>query len=95
MPDQPPWKIDVKTLSTNEIVKLLRQLDGSKHKEVILDLRRELVKRARDEGASDETIIRTLTRSVPRGSSLNAVAKEWASVLGLTEEEFKRIANAK
>jgi hypothetical protein len=54
MPKDPSWKIDVKSLSTKEIVELLRQLDESKYKEVILDLRRELVKHARDEGASDE-----------------------------------------
>jgi hypothetical protein len=95
MPKDPTWKIDVKSLSAQEIVKLLRQLHESKYKEVILDLRRELVKRARDEGASDETIIRTLTQGVPRGLGLDAVAKEWASVLGLSVKEFKRIANAK
>lgn len=89
------WKIDVKSLDAKEIVKLLRQLDESKYKEVILDLRRELVQRARDEGAGDEVIIRTLTRAVPRGLGLEAVAKEWAEVLGLSVKEFKRIANAK
>jgi len=95
MPDKPAWTIAVTSLSTTEIVKLLRQLNESEYKEVILDLRRELVKRARDEGASDETIIRTLTRSVQRGLPLNAVSKEWASILGLSEKEFKRIANVK
>ncbi|MBI4490129.1 MAG: hypothetical protein HY694_13685 [Deltaproteobacteria bacterium] len=95
MAKDPGWKIDVKSLSTTEIVKLLRQLDQSEYKEVILDLRRELVKRTRDEGASDETIIRTLTRGAPRGLGLDAVAKEWASVSGLSVKEFKRIANVK
>ena len=95
MPQDPSWKIDVRSLSTKEIVKLLRQLDESAYKEVILDLRRELVRRARDEGAGDEVIIRTLTRAVPRGLGLDAVAKEWAEVLGLSVKEFKRIANAK
>ena len=95
MPQDPSWKIDVRSLSTKEIVKLLRQLDESAYKEVILDLRHELVRRARDEGAADEVIIRTLTRAVPRGLGLDAVAKEWAEVLGLSVKEFKRIANAK
>lgn len=95
MPKEPSWKIDVKSLSTKEIVKLLRQLGESKYKEIILDLRRELVKRAREEGASDEAIVKTLTRAVPRGLGLDAVAKEWADVLGLSVKEFKRIANAK
>ena len=38
MPKDPSWKIDVKSLSTKEIVNLLRQLDQSQHTEVILDL---------------------------------------------------------
>ena len=50
---------------------------------------------ARDEGASDEAIIRTLTRGVPRGLGLDEVAKQWAAVLGLSVKEFKRIANVK
>ena len=95
MPEVPTWKIDIKSLSTNEIVNLLGQLNESKFKEVAIDLRRELVQRARDEGANDETIIRTLTRGVPRGTKLDTVAKEWAGVLGLSVTEFKRIANVK
>ena len=95
MPRQSPWNIEVESLSLRQIVDLLKQLNKSKYKEVILDLRRELVKRARDEGANDETIVRTLTRGVPRGAKLDAVAKEWAGVLGLSVKEFKRIANVK
>jgi DNA repair exonuclease SbcCD ATPase subunit len=95
MPEAPTWKIDIKSLSTNEIVRLLGQLNESKFKEVTIDLRRELIQRARDEGTTDETIVRTLTRGVARGAKLDAVAKEWASVLGLSVKEFKRIANVK
>ena len=95
MPDQSPWNVDVGTLSTNEIVKLIAELKESKYEEITLRLRRELVKRARDEGATDETIIRTLTRGVSRGLKLDAVAKEWATVLGKSVKEFKRIANVR
>jgi hypothetical protein len=95
MPDQPPWDIDISNLSTSEIVNLLRELNGSKYSDTIRELRQELVRRARTEGASDEVIIRTLTRGVARGSNLDAVAKEWASTLGLSVKEFKRIANVK
>ena len=95
MPNAPDWKVDVKGLSVSGIVTLLRQLDGSKYRNAILELRQELVRRARAEGASDEVIIRTLTRGVARGLNLNAVAKEWASTLGLSVKEFKRIANVK
>ena len=95
MPEDSSWKIDVKSLSTNEIVKFLGQLNESKFKEVAIDLRRELVQRARDEGANDVSIVRTLTRGVPRGTKLDTVAKEWAGVLGLSVTEFKRITNVK
>jgi len=95
MPDTPDWKIDVKGLSVSEIVSLLRQLDGSKYRNTILELRQELVRRARAEGASDDVIIRTLARGVARGLNLDAVAKQWASTLGLSVREFKRIANVK
>lgn len=95
MPDQLPWNVDVNSLSTAEIVELLKQLSGSRYREVNLELRAKLIKRARLEGASDETIIRNLTRAVPRGLKLNAVANEWASALGLSVKEFKRIANVK
>lgn len=36
MPQEPSWKIDVKSLSTKEIVRLLRQLDESEYKEVLM-----------------------------------------------------------
>jgi hypothetical protein len=95
MLDAPDWKIDVKGLSVSEIVTLLRQLDGSKYSNSILELRQELVRRARAEGASDDVIIRTLTRGVARGLNLDAVAKQWAATLGISVREFKRIANVK
>lgn len=95
MSETPSWKIDVKGLSLNEIVNLLKELGGTKHQEVLQELRQELIQRARREGASDATIIRTLTRGVARGLRLDAVAKQWASTLGLTVREFKRIANVK
>ena len=93
MAETPNWNINVKGLSLTEIVNLLRQLDGTKHKDKILELQRELVKRARTEGVNDEAIIRTLTRGVARGLDLDAVAKKWATVLGVSVKEFKRIAN--
>ena len=45
----------------------------------------------------DEEIIRYLCSGVPRGRrpELNTIAKEWAEIFGLSEKEFKRIADAK
>ena len=95
MAETPNWNINVKGLSLTEIVNLLRQLDGTKHKDKILELQRELVNRARTEGVNDEAIIRTLARGGARGLDLDAVAKKWAGVLDVSVKEFKRIANVK
>lgn len=93
MSKQPGWKVDVKSLSPDEIVRLLRELRGSQHKELILSLKRELIDHAKREGASNEEIIRVLAQNVPRGLSLHDVAKEWAELFGISVKEFKRIAN--
>jgi hypothetical protein len=93
MPKQSSWKVDVKSLSHNQIVDLLEKLQGSGQQDIILSLRQELIGRARIRGLSDTEIVRSLSRAVPRGLRLHEVAKEWAEALGLTVEEFKRIAN--
>jgi hypothetical protein len=95
MPKQPSWKVDVKSLSHNEIVDLLEKLQGSGRQDIILSLRQELISRARIRGLSDAEIVKSLSRGVPRGLRLQEVAKEWAEALGLTVEEFKRIANVR
>ena len=95
MPKQPPWEIDVKSLSHDQIVDLLEKLQSSGQKDIILSLRQELIGRARNRGLSDAEIVRSLSRAVPRGLRLQEVAKEWAEALGLTVEEFKRIANVR
>ncbi|OGQ78261.1 MAG: hypothetical protein A3F90_00525 [Deltaproteobacteria bacterium RIFCSPLOWO2_12_FULL_60_19] len=95
MPKQPSWKVDVKSLSHNQIVDLLEKLQGSGRQDIILSLRQELIGRARIRGLSDAEIVKSLSRGVPRGLRLQEVAKEWAEALGLTVEEFKRIANVR
>jgi hypothetical protein len=95
MPRQPSWKVDVKSLSPDQIVQLLKELRGSEHKEQVQNLKRELIERARGEGATDEQIIRVLAQNVARGSSLHDVAKEWADCFGISVTEFKRIADAR
>ncbi len=95
MPKEPNWMVDVKSLSTDKIVQLLKELRGSGHRELILNLKQELIEHARREGATDEQIIRVLAQNVPRGLSLRDVAKEWAECFGISVAEFKRIANVR
>lgn len=89
------WEVDVKSLSEREIAKLLRELRGGEYPEVVLDLQREVIRRASREGMTREEIIRKLTQNVPRGTALDNVAREWNRVLGVSVEEFKRIADAR
>ena len=98
MSQQNTWKIDIENLSDEQVVHLLRQLHGSKNHETIRALKEELLRRLRVQDImKDEEIIRYLCSGVPRGRrpELNTIAKEWAEIFGLSEKEFKRIADAK
>lgn len=95
MPKEPTWKVDVKSLSNQKLVELALSLDGSEYKEVVESLRRELVERIRAIGISNEEMVKRIASGVPRGRKFNEIAKAWAEILGLSVEEFKRIADAK
>lgn len=95
MPKEPRWNIDVKSLSDQNLVQLSLNLDGSEHKDVVESLRRELVERIEAKGISKEEIVKRIALGVPRGRRFNEIAKAWAGILGLSPEEFKRIADAK
>jgi hypothetical protein len=95
MSKAPGWTVNVESLSPEEIVRLLKQLAGGSQRSLIDSLRQQLIKQAREEGASNDEIIRTLSWSVARGLKLHEIAKEWAPLFGITVQEFKRIANAK
>lgn len=89
------WEIDVESLSEDHIVQLLRDLRGSEYAGVVLDLRRELFKRAIDAGGTRDEMIKRLAHGVPRGRPLDIVARDWSPVVGVTIDEFKRIADEK
>lgn len=90
------WEVDVDSLSDAELAQLIRNLRGAEYPEVVLDLKREVIRRAaKRDGLSREEIIRKLAERVPRGRNLDNVAREWSGVLGVSVEEFKRIADAK
>lgn len=89
------WGIDVKSFSTEQLVKLHQELDASEHEDVQLDIRRELVTRIRRQGWSDAKIIDYFMSGVPKGEKRNQIAKGWAPALGISEKEFKRIASGK
>jgi len=95
MPKEPRWNIDVKSLSDRRLVEIALELDGSEYRELVESLRRELVERLEVKGITKQEIVKRIAFGVPRGRRFNEIAKAWAGILGLSPEEFKRIADAK
>jgi len=92
---KPAWNLNVKSLSHQQLVEILRELQNTPYVEIVRDLRKELVERLKSRGVEVPEIIKRLSYAVPRGRKLNEVAGDWAETLGTTVEEFKRIADAK
>jgi hypothetical protein len=92
---KPAWNLNVKSLSHQQLVEILRELQDTPYVEIVRDLRKELVERLKSRGVEVPEIIKRLSYAVPRGRKLNEVAGDWAETLGTTVEEFKRIADAK
>lgn len=84
--------IDVKSCTPTELVVLLEQLAGSQHPSLRADIQRELVNRLRAKGLSDSKVIDVLLHGVGRSTIRNEIASQWATALGMTAQEFKRIA---
>ena len=89
------WDVDVDSLSDGQLAQLIRDLRGADYPAIVLDLKREIIKRASRQGLTREQIIRKLAEHVPRGRDLTNVAREWSGVCGVSVEEFKRIADGR
>lgn len=88
------WSIDIADCSSETLLDLTKQLKGSEHKAQLLEIQCELINRVRKTGATDQEIINMLIRNVWKGDRV-ALAKEWGGALGMSEDEFMRIANVK
>ena len=78
--------------STATLAELYRLLEGSRDPSKRIEIQRELVKRARDQGLSTREIVEILVANVRTRRARGQIAKEWAEALGLTEREAKRLA---
>jgi len=92
---KPAWNLDVKSLSHQRLVEILRELQDTPYVEIVRDLRKELIERLKSRGMTIPEIVKRLSYAVPRGRKLNEVAGDWAEILEITPAEFKRIADAK
>lgn len=92
MDQKPGWIVDVKSCSSEQLVELLEQLEGSQHKAQVLEIQCELVERARKLGRTTQQIVDGLCRRLPTKRERAVMAKKWSAALGISEEEFKRKA---
>ncbi len=75
------------------LMELYRLLKESDDRRQAVEIQRELVGRAREEGLTIREIVRTLVAGVGKRSDRAAIASEWYEALGITEKEAKRLAD--
>jgi hypothetical protein len=80
--------VDLKSLSSEGLVELIQQLEGSRHPGLRKRAQKELVQRLKKQGFSSLRIAVLLTTNVYGMAKKRAIAKEWADALGVTPNEF-------
>lgn len=83
--------IDFKGLSDNGLYDVLEGLRGSDNSEMIFHARKELVGRLRKKRFTYKKIAKLLTANVYGVLRRRQIAKEWATVLGITKQEFLKL----
>lgn len=92
MDEQIGWGIDVESCSDKHLVEIIKLLRESKHIDQQMAAQRELIKRLKDkQGLTTLEIVKHLVWARSKKDRLE-VAEEWASILGITIQEFRRLA---
>ena len=91
MDKDPPWKVDIQSLSPAQLVGLIRKLEGGNCPSIVLEARKELVQRLRDRGATVRDIIKTILSNIAGTRARERVAKKWELALGIDKKEIMRI----
>lgn len=91
MDKDPSWKVDIQSLSSVQLVELIRKLEGGNCPEIVLEARRELVQRLRDQGATIRVIVKTILSNIAGKRARERVAKKWEAVLEIDQKEIMRI----
>lgn len=84
--------IDIKSLSHANLVEIIQELKGSKYPELLRKAQKELVERLKKKGFNNQKIATLLATNIYGLTKKKAVAKEWADALGITKEEFLKLA---
>lgn len=88
-------KIDVKTFSHENLVKIIEELKGSDYPELLNDVRTELVGRLKRKGFDNKKIASILVANVYGKVKKKLIAEEWAPALGITKEEMLKLIGMK
>lgn len=83
--------IDVSSLSNQNLVDTIKQLEDSAYVSVRKKAQKELVKRLKEKGFSNKRIATILTSNVYGIKKRLLIAKEWAEALEISIEEFLRL----
>ncbi|OHC03319.1 MAG: hypothetical protein A3H23_03840 [Planctomycetes bacterium RIFCSPLOWO2_12_FULL_40_19] len=85
------FDVDVSSLSNQNLVNTIKQLDDSAYITVRKKAQKELVNRLKEKGFSNKRIAMILTNNVYGVRKRMAIAKEWSEALEISIEEFLRL----
>lgn len=85
------FDIDVSSLSHENLVEIIKQLENSKYAMVRKKAQKELIMRLKERGFSNKRIASILVSNVYGKKKRIAIAKEWAEALEISNEEFLRL----
>lgn len=85
------FDINVSSLSHENLVEIIKQLEDSKYLMVRKKAQKELVKRLKEKGFSNKQIAMILISNVYGERKRLSIAKEWAGALEISFEEFLKL----
>lgn len=87
--------IDVKSLSHENLVKVIAELKDSDYQELRNSAMKELVARLRCKGIANEKIAKILIANEYGRVKKRLIADDWADALGITKDDFLRLIGMK
>ncbi len=85
------FDVDISSLSNQNLVDIIKQLEDSAYVTVRKKAQKELVNRLKEKGFSNKKIATILTSNVYGIKKRLLIAKEWAEALEISIEEFLRL----
>lgn len=83
--------VDLGSMSSEGLVDLIQQLEGSRHVGLRKRAQKGLVDRLKKQGFSVQRIAVLLTTNVYGLAKKKKIAKEWADALGVTPNEIMKL----